>query len=70
LQPGYIGLLVSVWPYAILLGSTIWQAAALRPSQTFTPVGTVIILPIILAYTLLGYRVFRGSTNHAELHYR
>ncbi|OAJ61755.1 hypothetical protein A6V36_23705 [Paraburkholderia ginsengiterrae] len=22
-----------------------------------------------LAYTLLGYRVFRGKTDHAELHY-
>jgi cytochrome d ubiquinol oxidase subunit II len=66
---GYIGLLVSVWPYAILPGVTLWQAAAPRSSQTFTLVGTVIILPIILTYTLLGYRVFRGKTNHAELHY-
>ncbi|CAB3782814.1 hypothetical protein LMG28138_01505 [Pararobbsia alpina] len=66
---GYIGLLVSVWPDAILPGITIWQAAAPRSSQTFTLVGAVIILPIILAYTLLGYRVFRGKTNHAELHY-
>jgi cytochrome d ubiquinol oxidase subunit II len=66
---GYIGLLVSVWPYAILPGVTIWQAAAPRSSQMFTLMGAIIILPVILAYTTLGYRVFRGKTNHADLHY-
>jgi cytochrome d ubiquinol oxidase subunit II len=66
---GYIGLLATVWPYAILPGVTIWQAAAPRSSQLFTLVGAVIIVPIILAYTTLGYWVFKGKTDHAELHY-
>jgi cytochrome d ubiquinol oxidase subunit II len=66
---GYIGLLVSVWPHAILPGITIWQAAAPRSSQMFTLVGALFIIPIILAYTMLGYWVFRGKSKHAELHY-
>jgi cytochrome bd ubiquinol oxidase subunit II len=66
---GYIGLLATVYPFAILPGVTIWQAAAPRSSQAFTLVGAAIVVPIILAYTALGYRVFRGKTNHAELHY-
>jgi cytochrome bd ubiquinol oxidase subunit II len=66
---GYVGLLVSIWPYAIFPGVTIWQAAAPHSSQTFTLVGALIVVPIILGYTLLGYRVFRGKTDHGELHY-
>jgi cytochrome bd ubiquinol oxidase subunit II len=66
---GYIGLLVSIWPYAILPGITIWQAAAPHSSQLFALVGALIIVPVILAYTFLGYRIFRGKTDHSELHY-
>jgi cytochrome d ubiquinol oxidase subunit II len=66
---GYSGLLITVWPHAILPGITIWQAAAPHSSQVFTLVGAAIVIPVILAYTLLGYRVFRGKVNHAELHY-
>ena len=66
---GYVGLLATVWPYAILPGVTLWQAAAPHASQAFTLVGAVVIVPVILAYTALGYRVFRGKTDHAELHY-
>jgi cytochrome d ubiquinol oxidase subunit II len=66
---GYIGLLATIYPYAILPGVTIWQAAAPHSSQAFTLAGALVVVPVILAYTALGYRVFRGKTNHAELHY-
>lgn len=66
---GYAGLLATVYPFAILPGVTIWQAASPHSSQVFTLVGAVVIIPVILAYTILGYRVFRGKTDHAELHY-
>ncbi|MGA7781854.1 MAG: cytochrome d ubiquinol oxidase subunit II [Paraburkholderia sp.] len=58
---GYVGLLVSIWPYAIPNVVTLEDAAAPRSSQLFTLVGAVIILPVIVAYTTLGYRVFRGK---------
>ena len=59
---GYIGLLVSIWPYAIPNVLTLQDAAAPRASQLFTLVGAVIILPVILVYTTLGYHVFRGKS--------
>ncbi|GAB3626660.1 ubiquinol oxidase subunit II [Pandoraea terrae] len=65
---GYTGLLISLWPYAILPGVTLWEAAAPRPSQVFTLWGAAIILPIILVYTTLGYWVFRGKVTH-DAHY-
>jgi cytochrome d ubiquinol oxidase subunit II len=59
---GYIGLLVSIWPYAIPNVLTLQDAAAPRSSQLFTLVGAVIILPVIIIYTTLGYHVFRGKS--------
>jgi cytochrome bd ubiquinol oxidase subunit II len=61
---GYIGLLVSIWPYAIPNTLTIWDAAAPRTSQLFTLAGAAIIIPIILTYTAIGYWVFRGKAAH------
>jgi cytochrome d ubiquinol oxidase subunit II len=59
---GYIGLLVSIWPYAIPNTVTLWDAAAPPRAQLFTLVGAAIIVPIILAYTVAGYWVFRHKT--------
>jgi cytochrome bd ubiquinol oxidase subunit II len=58
---GYIGLLISIWPYAIPTSVTLWQAASPRSSQLFALVGVVIILPVIVCYTTAGYWVFRGK---------
>ncbi|MCV9992516.1 cytochrome d ubiquinol oxidase subunit II, partial [Burkholderia pseudomallei] len=66
---GYVGLLVSLFPYAIPQSMTIWEAAAPRSSQTFTLVGAAVILPIIIAYTTMGYWVFRGKVRHEDQHY-
>ncbi len=60
---GYIGLLVSIYPYAIPGTITLDDAAAPRSSQIFTLVGAVIIIPIITAYTTAGYWVFRGKAQ-------
>ena len=40
-----------MFPYVIPDQVTIWDAAAPEQSQIFMLVGTVIIVPIILAYT-------------------
>jgi cytochrome d ubiquinol oxidase subunit II len=60
---GYIGLLVSIWPYAIPNTITLADAAAPHSSQVFTLVGAVIIIPIITVYTTAGYWVFRGKVE-------
>ncbi|WP_133645160.1 cytochrome d ubiquinol oxidase subunit II [Paraburkholderia flava] len=66
---GYVGLLFSLWPYAIPSSVTLWEAAAPRSSQVFTLIGASVILPVILAYTTLGYWVFRGKVRHGDAHY-
>lgn len=66
---GYLGLLVSLWPYAIPSSITLWEAAAPRTSQTFTLAGAAVILPIIIAYTTMGYWVFRGKVRHGDQHH-
>jgi len=66
---GYIGLLVSVWPYAIPFTITLADAAAPRSSQVFTLVGAVVILPVILVYTTAGYWIFRKKVQQgAQYH--
>jgi len=66
---GYLGLLVSLWPYAIPSSLTLWEAAAPRSSQMFTLVGASVIIPIIIGYTTMGYWVFRGKVRHGDAHY-
>ncbi|HTJ95397.1 MAG TPA: cytochrome d ubiquinol oxidase subunit II [Pararobbsia sp.] len=66
---GYIGLCVSIWPYAIPNSITLWQAAAPRSSQVFTLVGAVIVIPIILIYTTAGYWVFRGKVERGATYH-
>jgi cytochrome d ubiquinol oxidase subunit II len=60
---GYIGLLISIWPFAIPNSVTLWDAAAPRSSQLFALVGAVIIIPVICVYTTAGYWVFRGKVQ-------
>ncbi|RFU44139.1 cytochrome d ubiquinol oxidase subunit II [Paraburkholderia sp. DHOC27] len=66
---GYLGLLVSLWPYAIPSSMTLWEAAAPRSSQMFTLAGAAVILPVILSYTTMGYWVFRGKVRHDDQHH-
>ncbi|WP_449412640.1 cytochrome d ubiquinol oxidase subunit II [Pandoraea soli] len=65
---GYSGLLISAYPYAILPGITLWDAAAPRSSLSFTLWGAAFIIPVILGYTMLAYWVFRGKVAH-DAHY-
>jgi cytochrome d ubiquinol oxidase subunit II len=59
----YIGLAISTFPYAVPRALTIWDAAAPEESQAFLLAGTVVIIPIILAYTSWAYWVFRGRVS-------
>jgi cytochrome d ubiquinol oxidase subunit II len=42
---------------------TIWQAAAATESLSIILVGTLLVLPVILAYTVLAYVIFRGKAT-------
>lgn len=63
---GYSGLLISIWPNIVPPSLTIWEASSSRSSQLFALVGTVIILPIILVYNAMQYRVFRGKVREGD----
>ena len=58
---GYIGLVISVFPYLVPPSLTIWDAAAVPASQIFMLLGTLFLLPMVLAYTVFVYWVFRGK---------
>lgn len=65
---GMIGLGISMWPFVVPETVTIWDAAAPERSQAFMLVGTVVIMPIILAYTGWAYWVFRGKVGTDGYH--
>ncbi len=60
---GYLGLGISLWPWAVPYAVTLEQAAAAPESLSIMLVGAVIMLPIILAYTAYCYYLFRGKTS-------
>jgi cytochrome d ubiquinol oxidase subunit II len=62
----YAGLIISNVPYLVPPTLTIWQAAADPSSQVFMLIGTVILLPLILAYTALMFWIFRGKIGPGQ----
>jgi cytochrome d ubiquinol oxidase subunit II len=62
----FVGLGVSIWPYAVPTGITIWDAATSFRSQIFMFVGAAVLIPIILGYTAYAYWVFRGKLEPGE----
>ena len=58
---GYLGLGISLFPYIVPPGVTIWQAANTPSSQLFTLFGFAVALPATLVYTGYAYWVFRGK---------
>ena len=57
----YLGLGISLWPWAVPPSLTIWDVAAAPASQAFMLAGTVVVVPIILMYTAYSYWIFRGK---------
>jgi cytochrome d ubiquinol oxidase subunit II len=63
---GFTGMAISIWPHIVPPAITIWEAAAPRATQTFALAGTLIVMPLILAYTGWAYFVFRGKVGESE----
>ena len=63
---GYLGLVISTFPYLVPPTLTIWQTAAAPASQIFMLIGTLALLPIILGYTVFVYWMFRGKVREGE----
>src|SRR5207237_3106991 len=63
---GYLGLVISTFPYLVPPSLTIWQTAAAPASQMFMLVGTLVLLPLIFGYTIYVYWLFRGKVKPGE----
>ena len=64
----FIGLGISLYPLIVPPDITIYTAAAPVASQLFLLAGTVILIPLILAYNIYAYWIFRGKVQH-DAHY-
>ncbi|HEX2655366.1 MAG TPA: cytochrome d ubiquinol oxidase subunit II, partial [Xanthobacteraceae bacterium] len=63
---GYVGLVISSFPYLVPPSLTIWDTSAVPASQIFMLIGTVALLPIILGYVIFIYWIFRGKVREGE----
>jgi cytochrome d ubiquinol oxidase subunit II len=63
---GYIGFIISIFPYIVPGEVTLWDAAAPDESLQFLLVGSVVLIPTILAYTAYSYWVFRGKVGDSH----
>jgi cytochrome d ubiquinol oxidase subunit II len=63
---GYLGLVISWYPYIVPPSLTIWDTAAVPASQIFVLVGVVFLLPIIIGYFVFVYWLFRGKVREGE----
>jgi cytochrome bd ubiquinol oxidase subunit II len=66
---GYLGLVISTFPYIVPPELTIWDAAAAPASQIFMLIGTLVLLPFILGYTALTYWLFRGKVGESAAYH-
>jgi cytochrome d ubiquinol oxidase subunit II len=63
---GYLGIVISVFPYLVPPSLTIWDTAATPSSQMFMLVGTLPLLPVILGYYVFIYWLFRHKVRAGQ----
>jgi cytochrome d ubiquinol oxidase subunit II len=63
---GYLGLVISNFPYLVPPSLTVWDTAAAPASQIFMLLGTLVLLPMILGYIAFVYWLFRGKVREGE----
>jgi len=63
---GYLGIVISNFPYLVPPTLTVWDTAASPASQIFMLMGTLVLLPIILGYVAFIYWLFRGKVREGE----
>jgi cytochrome d ubiquinol oxidase subunit II len=57
----FAGLAYSIFPYVVIDRITIWEAAAHPTALVVLFAGAAVVLPFIVGYTVLSYRIFRGK---------
>jgi len=64
---GFFGLAYSFFPYIVPDRLTVWDAASSPEALSLILIGTLFVLPVILAYSVFAHWVFRGKAT--ELSY-
>lgn len=59
----FYGLGYSLFPWLVVDQITLWQGTSAIESLWVIFIGTVIVLPVIIGYTVFAYRVFWGKTT-------
>jgi len=62
----FVGLAISTYPYLVPWSKTLWEVAGAPGSQTFILIGTAVLLPFIIGYTVFVYYTFRGKLKEGE----
>ncbi|MEP7243040.1 MAG: cytochrome d ubiquinol oxidase subunit II, partial [Gammaproteobacteria bacterium] len=62
----FVGLMISMFPYLVPTTFTLWDVAAAPESQAFLLIGTAVLVPFILGYTVFVYYTFRGKIKIGE----
>jgi cytochrome bd ubiquinol oxidase subunit II len=60
---GFAGMAYSFYPFVVPEAITIYEAAAAPESLWIILVGTLIVLPMIAAYSAFSYFIFRGKAT-------
>ena len=59
----FYGLAYSLFPWLVVDRLTLWQAASATEALWVIFLGTAVVLPVIVGYTVFAYRVFWGKTR-------
>ena len=60
---GFAGMAYSFFPFIVPEAITIYEAASAPEALAIILVGTLVVLPTILAYSILSYWIFRGKAT-------
>ncbi|MEO5677017.1 MAG: cytochrome d ubiquinol oxidase subunit II [Usitatibacter sp.] len=59
----FLGLAYSIYPYVVIDRITAWEAAAHPSALKVLLIGAAVVLPFIVFYQALSYRIFRGKAK-------
>ena len=65
---GYLGLISSLYPFAIPPAVTFKEASAQKETLRLGFWAVIIVLPVVLAYTVYCYSIFRGKVGGEGYH--
>jgi cytochrome d ubiquinol oxidase subunit II len=59
----FLGIAYSLFPYIVVDKMSIWEAASATESLWVIFLGTIVVLPTIIGYTIYSYKIFWGKTE-------